>query len=203
MKTLLLALALLVTAFAWAGDLEEADDALLQKDWQTALKKYKAAAAKGDAYAQLQVGNIYSTGYENILKDDREAVRWYRLAAAQGNGDAQFNLGSKFEYGEGVLQDYAEAVRLYRLAASQGLSIAQRSLGFMYWEGIGVPHDLVRAYMWMNLAAANCDAICNVTSVENTRKFREKIAKALTPKQITQAQMMARQCQARNFKNCD
>jgi TPR repeat protein len=203
MKTLLLTLALLVTAFAWAGDLEEADDALLQKDWQTALKKYKAAAAKGDAYAQLQVGNIYSTGNGSIRKNEREAVRWYKFAAAQGYANAQQNLGYSYERGEGVLQDYAEAARLYKLAASQGLPIAQRSLGLMYWEGIGVSHDLVRAHMWTNLAAANCDAICDVTSVENTRKFREKIAKALTPKQITQAQMMARQCQSRNFKNCD
>jgi TPR repeat protein len=197
-----LLIAMFLTVFTWAGDLEDANESALKEDWQTAVKKYKALAEKGNVFAQLQLGDIYSSGTVNIRKDDRESVRWYKLAAAKGDAKAQNNLGNKFRYGEGVLQNYAEAARLYKMAASQGLPIAQQSLGFMYWEGIGVPHDLVRAHMWMNLAAANDNGLLWFT-VEPVRQFREAIAKALTPKQIAQAQSMAQHCQSRNFKNCD
>jgi len=55
---LIITLSLCATA-AWAGDVEDADAALIRKDYVTALSKYKSAAAKNDAYAQLQVGATF------------------------------------------------------------------------------------------------------------------------------------------------
>ena len=55
--------------------------------------------------------------------------------------------------------------------------------------------DYTRAHMWFNLAAVTGDSV----SVKN----RDIVAKRMTPQQIAEAQKLARECQARNFKNCD
>ena len=86
-------------------------------------------------------------------------------------------------------------MKWYRLAAAQGYASAQDSLGSVYRKGQGVPVDDVRAHMWFNLAAVKGDA----DAVNN----RDIAAKRLTPQQMAEAQKLARECQARNFKGCD
>ena len=49
--------------------------------------------------------------------------------------------------------------------------------------------------MWFNLAAVNGESI----AVKN----RDLIATQMTNQQIAEVQKLARECQARNFKNCD
>ena len=117
------------------------------------------------------------------------------MAAAQGHASAQHNLGLKYDNGLGVVQDYAEAARLYKLAAAQGHASAQSNLGGMYGKGEGVAQDYTRAHMWWNLAAAKGESI----AVKN----RDVVAKQMTQQQVAEAQKLARECQARNFKNCD
>jgi len=191
--TLIISLSLCVGA-VWAGDVEDADTALDKHDYVTALKKYKSAAAKNDAYSQVQVGNFYNEGL-GVKKDSSEAVRWYKLAAAQGLADAQYNLGLMYYYGQGVVQDYAEAVRLYKLAAAQGLADAQNNLGIMYANGQGVVQNYVQAHLWFNLAAVKGD--------KDAVKNRDSVASKMTTEQIGKAQKLARECEARNYKNCD
>ena len=65
----------------------------------------------------------------------------------------------------------------------------------MYEKGQGVVQDYIRAHMWLNLAAIKGDSIL----IEN----RDTVARKMTPQQVVQAQKLARECQARNFKNCD
>jgi TPR repeat protein len=137
---------------------------------------------------------MYKEG-QGVAQDYAEKVRWYKLAAAQGNAKAQLNLGISYDMGEGVAQDYAEAVRWYKLAAAQGNAVAQYNLGTSYGKGQGVVQNYMRAHMWLNLAAVTGDAF----AVKN----RDIIAARMTPQQIAEAQKLARDCQARNFKNCD
>ena len=127
--------------------------------------------------------------------DTGAAVKAFREGAAQGNGPAQYNLGTMYYTGQGVPQDYAEAVKWYRLAAEQGDADAQLNLGLMYVNGRGVLEDYVRAHMWFNLAAVSGDA--------RALKNRDLRASLMTSAQIAEAQKLARDCQARNFKNCD
>jgi TPR repeat protein len=82
-----------------------------------------------------------------------------------------------------------------RLAATKGYADAQSNLGEMYYNGQGVVQDYTRAHMWWNLAAVKGDS----NAVEN----RDIVAKRMTTQQIAEAQKLARECQARNFKNCD
>ena len=121
-------------------------------------------------------------------------MRWYKLAATQGDADAQLKLGFRYGKGQGVVRDYAEAVRWYKLAATKSHAGAQYNLGTMYYNGQGVVQDDIRAHMWFSLGAL---------TDKDSGVSRDIVAKLMTPQQITQAQKLARECQARNFKNCD
>lgn len=164
------------------------------QNFTEAVKLYRLAAAQGYVSAQSFLGNRYKER-QGVAQDYAATVKWYRLAAEQGNADAQLNLGSIYRNGQGVTQNYAEAVKWYRLAAEQGNVDAQLNLGLMYRNGQGVTQDYVRAHMWFNLGATSGDA----DSVKN----RDLTARKMTSQQITQAQIMARDCKQKNFKGCE
>ncbi len=90
-----------------------------------------------------------------------------------------------YRWGKGVPQDYTETMKWYRMAAEQGHAGAQYGLGKMYANGQGVTQDYVQAHMWFNLAAAQGD--------KTGREYRDKIAKKMTPADISKAQAMARE----------
>ena len=135
-----------------------------------------------DAVKAYQKGN-----YARVLE-------LLRPLAAQGIATAQNNLGYIYHMGKGVAQDYMEAVKWYRFAAEQGYATAQNNLGVMYVMGKGVTQDYVRARMWFNLAASKGD--------ENAIESLERIAKEMKPTQIVDAQMMAQDCEKKNYRNC-
>ena len=135
---------LVCVSTAFAGDLEDANEAVIKGEYASALKKYKSAAAKGNATAQSKLGSMYVNSL-GVTQDYKEALRWFRLSAAQGDANAQDWLGYMYENGQGVVQDYSEAVRWYKLAAAQGNVSAQSNLGFMYDSGKGLIQNKVRA----------------------------------------------------------
>jgi TPR repeat protein len=94
------------------------------KDDAKAFKWYLQAAEQGHAYAQYNLGLIYSSG----LQDYAEAARWFLKSAEQGIADAQFNFGLILEEGRGVRQDYDSAAVWYSEAAQQGHEEAQLRL---------------------------------------------------------------------------
>jgi TPR repeat protein len=65
----------------------------------------------------------------------------------------------------------------------------------MYNNGQGVLQDYTKAHALFNLAAIKGSA--------NAAKNRDIVAKLMTPQQIADAQKLARDCLARNFKGCD
>ena len=177
----------------WLGLSYGDGNGVLQDDAE-AVKWYRLAAAQGDAKAQYELGAMYYNGL-GAVQDYAEAVKWYRLAAAQGDALAQCDLGVAYATGQGVMKDNAEAVKWFRLAAAQGNERAQGNLGVSYENGTGVVQDYRRAHMWFNLGAVS-------GKYEKAAKNRDKIAAKMTPAQIAEAQKLARECQARNFKGC-
>ena len=148
----------------------------------------------------LCVGAAWAGDYEDATaaldrRDYPTALTKFKRAAEKNDSNAQLNLGNMYHNGRGVVQDYAEAVRWYKLAAAEGNDGTKYNLAFMYEYGTGVAQDYVRAHIWWNLAAVTGNAI----AVQN----RDIVAKQMTLQQITEAQKLARECQARNFKNCD
>jgi TPR repeat protein len=164
------------------------------------MNKMLMRASCSIVFALLCAGAVQAGDFEDgwaayERKDYATALTKFRRAAQQGSASAQFNIGLMYDEGQGVAQDYKEAVRWYKLAAAQGNAKAQFNLGVSYGKGEGVVQDYVRAHMWLNLAAIGGDA----RAVKN----RDIVAAKMTPQQISEAQKLARECQARDFKNCD
>jgi len=122
------------------------------KDYATALQKWKPLAAQGNASAQNNLGTMYGDG-QGVSQNHEEAAKWNRHAANQGYAVAQKNLGTMYDHGQGVFQDYKEAVKWYRLAADQGQAVAQNNLGAMYHNGQGISQDYKEAVKWYRISA--------------------------------------------------
>ncbi len=163
------------------------------QNYKEGVKWYKLSAEQGVVDAQVVLGAIYATGV-GASKDYKESVKWYRLAAEQGNADAQNAMGVRYKNGDGVPQNYREAAKWYKLSAEQGDAIAQLNLGFMYASGQGISQDYIRAHMWYNISASNGD--------ERGGENRDDTANKMTLKQIEQAQDLAQECVAKNYKGC-
>ena len=94
----------------------------------------------------------------------------------------------------GVAQDYKIARKWYTLAAEQGDSKAHFNLGVFYLNGDGVLQDNIYAHMWANIAASNGN--------ERGVELREVVAEIMTSADISEAQKLARECVAKNYKGC-
>jgi TPR repeat protein len=194
MRRLLVIVALVFAHTGLAGDFEDGMAALERKDFATAFSKFRSAAQQGNAAAQTNLGVMYDRG-EGVAQDYTAAVHWYRLAAKQGIAIAQYNLGLNYENGRGVTQDYKEAARFYRLAAESGLEVAQHAIASLYLRGDGVTKSNLLAYMWSYLASERG----NIES----KNLNHLAAANMTLKQAEQAQRMARECMASNFRKCN
>ena len=162
-------------------------------DYAAALREWTPLAEQGYAVVQFNLGVMYQQG-QGVSQDYQTALKWYALAAEQGDAKAQFVLGVMYQQGQGVSQDYKTAVKWYALAAEQGDAEAQFNLGVMYFEGQGVLQDYVTAHMWANMASMN--------GSEMAPELRNAIAKRMTPAQIHAAQKRAKDCVAKNYKDC-
>lgn len=88
---------------------------------------YKSLAEKGNAEAQMKLGELYKSGKE-VAQNVAESAKWYRKAAEQGLKDAQFKLGELLFEGKGIAQDAKEAADWLEKAASQGHQAAKDKL---------------------------------------------------------------------------
>ena len=130
----------------------------------------------------------YQKGMKQYRPDDATvAVRELKPLAEQGDAEAQFNLGSLYYQGWGIPQDYREAVQWLRKAAEQNYGSAQVTLGTIYAEGVQgvIEKNYSQGLMWFILAAAQGDP--------EARELRDALAARMTPKQITEAQKLARE----------
>jgi TPR repeat protein len=91
--------------------------------------------------------------------------------------------------------DYVPAIRLFRPLAEQGNAKAQSVLGVMFRRGEGVPRNSARAHMWFSFAAARGDAAAKAG-------LRE-VSRTMTHEEISQAEAMARSCEASNYRECE
>jgi len=212
-------LVVLCSAPTWAG-FEEGLATYKQGDYSTALKEFRTLAERGDARAQYILSNMYAKG-EGVPHDDQLAFWWLQKAAEQELAVAQYSLGAMYYKGEGVPQDYQRAFHLfqkaakqgnakaqlylglmyangqavpqdkqqavlrYRLAANEGIAEAQYNLATMYLRGDGVPQDYVLAHMWAQVASA--------AGSPGAPKLQKEVARYMTPGQIAEAQLFARE----------
>lgn len=169
-------------------------EALMQKDYVTAVSEIRAAAERGDEISQLNLGSLYAIG-QGVPQDYGEAVRWFRAAAEQGMREAQYALALSYDSGDGVPQDYELAAKWYRLCAEQAFDSCQHNLGILYANGQGVPKDQEQAYFWLELASVNGN--------EASGRLRDRVAKRISAQQIEQADARVRDWEPSTVDSAD
>ena len=142
----------------------------------------KSLAAKGDASAQLILGNLYLEG-KGISKDSSEAAKWFRKSAEQHNARAQAALGKLYAKGDGVGKDAGAAVKWLTAAADQGRPDAQAQLGIVLRDIDQGGKNWVEAYKWLNLAAAAGD--------DAAARARDILASSMSAAQVAEAQKIS------------
>lgn len=184
-----------VAARSFSGDeLNDLVAVALNETLTLLATRVEYSARRGNSSGQNFLGLMHSKGI-GVSQDHAEAFNWYELAALQGYALAQHNLGQLYSQGVGVEQNGALAIYWYKLAAAQGFAESQMMLGAKYAIGQGVAENYVRAYMWGALSA--------IQGFNPATKLIDLITTLMTPQQIAQAQKLAQECLARNYKNCD
>lgn len=79
--------------------------------------------------------------------------------------------------------DYATALREWKPLAEKGDAYAQRNLAAMFQNGYGVRRNYVLAYVLFDLAAPK---------VADAAKFRDALARSMTPAQVKKAAKLAK-----------
>ena len=147
----------------------------------TIIDESRARAEQGSGEDQYGLGLRYEQAMPN---DPREAVYWYRLAATQQHGDALYRLCVLSDVGRGLPQDFHEALRWCRLAVDLGHGQAMFTLATYYDKARAISRDVVQAHRWYNLASAY--------GYHEGAKWRDRLALDMTPAQIAEAQLLAR-----------
>lgn len=142
--------------------LDQAKVLFNKKDNKAAIELLRKLAEKGNAEAQMLLGNAYFRG-TGINKSPEEAVYWYRKAAKQGHTQAQTNLGVMHKFGWGTKKNTTKAVKWFHKAARHNNGQAQNYLGNMYFSGDSVAQDVPRAIKFYRKAAKNGDLKAQVS----------------------------------------
>ena len=167
------------------SEVELGNAAYSAKDYETAVKHYRAAAEQGDAEAQYLLGQCCLKGKgipagkreaTNWMQefytpdglvtsvDKPQAVEWFRKAAAQGHAKAQVSLGMFYEMEDAIVSEkeaeecFEKAVPGLRREAEQGDAEAQRLLGSYLMGEAKNEGDLREAIQWIRKAAEQGDA---------------------------------------------
>ena len=120
-------------------------------------EKYRAAAERGNAEAQLRMGFSFLRGW-GCEKNIDEAIKWMTKSAEQGHTPAAYALGKLYCGGKNEFpKDYKKAAYFTKKAAELGHVKSQFHMGYMYEKGIGVKQDMKEAVKWYRKAARRGD----------------------------------------------
>ena len=165
----------------WEKGLAAFDEA----DWEIALQEFTPLAEQGHPDAQFYLGLLYRTSSDEV------SLKWFRLAAEQGHARAMWFIGDSYCCDDA---DVVEELKWYRLSVEHGDVDSRFDVAWMYEHGRGVPQDYVYAHMWYNIAAA--------AGHEKAIDNRDVMNERMTPDQIAEAQKLARECVAKDYKGC-
>lgn len=118
------------------------------QDTNSNFQATQAAADKGDAKAQCELGNLYEKQRSYV-----KAAEYWRKSADQGYAPAEVAIGFAYGSARGVGRNVPVAISWYRKAADQGYPLAEYAMGSFYATGRGVTNDMARALQWWHKAA--------------------------------------------------
>lgn len=117
------------------------------------VRAWKAAAERGVAEAQYNLGVLYLDG-NGVVQDVSKAVSLLAAAANQGHAGAMNDLGNLYIDGKYVQRDDKRGIAYYQQAVDNGNAVGAYNLARHYWHGShGVPLDSVRAFQLFHDAA--------------------------------------------------
>jgi TPR repeat protein len=148
----------------------------------------KAVAQEKDPGAAFKLGEEYFDA-KVVQRDVPTALKYYEIGAEGGDARAQMDLGSMYDKGWGVPRDTTKAAKWYEAAAKQGMAEAQYNIATMYESGEGVQKDRKKAYMYFLLAVQS-------GFPQFAAKELENLSSVMSPEDIKQATMMARDFKA-------
>jgi len=185
--------ALLAGGVRAAEPADPAAAAYARGDYKVALQAWLPLAERGDAAAQLHVGEMLRDRQGVRWRDFEGAATWFRRAAAQGSVDAAYALARLHYEGFLVPRDTAEMRHMLRVAAWRGDARAQLTLGVVYEYGLDdIYADYTAALMWYELAARR-----GVAELDGKiAKLRSRVAGKMTKAQIAEALRRAEAWQA-------
>jgi TPR repeat protein len=130
------------------------------RDAARARRLFEAAAGRGHARAQGELGRMLVCGFGGGMIDLHEAARVLQLAVDNGDEDAFRDIASVFWNGLGVPKNRDRAAEFcrgqivrWRARATRADVVAQFCLGWCYANGTGVPQDHHEAVRLYRLAA--------------------------------------------------
>ena len=116
------------------------------------VEQLECSAARGDAWVQQWLGNMYHLG-DGIEPDISRALELWEFVAAQGYAGAEFNIGVSHYNGVGRERDATKGVELRKQAAAKGFIQAQVNLEGAYFDAIGTARDRTKAIgLWEHAA---------------------------------------------------
>lgn len=167
-----------------AAEVESGAAAYARGDYATALAVWLPQAERGDAAAQLRVGQMLRDRQGVRWRDFEGAASWFRRAAANGSAEAEYALGRLHYEGFLVPRDTREMRTMLKAAAWQGHARAQLTLGVIYEYGLDdIGRDRTAALMWYELAARHGVAELG----GKIAKLRARVSGKMTQDQIAEA----------------
>ncbi|MCF0253378.1 MAG: sel1 repeat family protein [Duodenibacillus sp.] len=131
----------------------EGEELLAQGDRAGAARRFRQAAALGDADALVRLGDCLRNGV-GVALDPAAAAACYERAARKGSERALLALARCYIEGRGVEPDQRHAFALHRQAAELGSAEGMCLTGQDYQLGLGVERDEAQARRWLERAAA-------------------------------------------------
>lgn len=122
------------------------------KNQDEMLRWYSEAAARGDDYAQAELGYYLAKG-EIIDRNYKKAAQLFLKAANAGNMYGMHNYAYCLEYGYGVPENIKEAIIWYEKAVAKGDVQSMKKLGKIYYFGEKHPKDHSKAVELFSKAA--------------------------------------------------
>ncbi|KAJ8290362.1 hypothetical protein GJAV_G00011890 [Gymnothorax javanicus] len=118
------------------------------------IQYYQFLANKGDAQAQVGLGQLYLLGGRGVEQNHQQAFEYFNQAADAGNSHAMALLGKMHSDGsEAVPQNNETALQYFQKAAELGDPMGETGLGMAYLHGRGVPVDYELAVTYFQKAA--------------------------------------------------
>ena len=154
-------------------------------------------AQKGNAEAQLVVGEMYETG-RGVDKDMEQAMAWISKAAEQGNKAAGYKLLYYDLKQNSLVQENRAQLDELKSAAAAGDGHAQYYIGLLHSRGVGMRRDSTQAVNWLSKASlqgitAAEDEIMRINEAKQPKASPNRIKKTIKTKPAAKTQAKQRQ----------